>query len=156
MWFNRLRTQLLSMGSIPGLTQWVKDLVLPPAAVKVTGRAQSLHCCGIGLQLQGPKKTKTNKQTNKHTHREFPVEGTRPREASLSGDKAEGRPRHLPPQAHFRSALGQQIRGEDLGPEESLRMPTKQCPTTWSVQRHPSSCRDLEEPMPNLFSLGSG
>ena len=35
-------------GSIPGLTQWVKDLVLPRAALWVASAAQiwALLCCG--------------------------------------------------------------------------------------------------------------
>ena len=33
-------------GSIPGLTQWVKDLVLPWAVVQVTDVAWIWHCCG--------------------------------------------------------------------------------------------------------------
>ena len=44
------------MGSIPGLSQWVKDLALPQAAGYVTDVAQIWHCCGCGvghqLQLQ--------------------------------------------------------------------------------------------------------
>ena len=36
-------------GSIPGLTQWVKDLALPQAVVQVTDVAQIQHCCGTGL-----------------------------------------------------------------------------------------------------------
>ena len=35
-------------GSIPGLTQWVKDLALPRAVVLVTGTAQILCYCGCG------------------------------------------------------------------------------------------------------------
>ena len=35
--------------SIPGLTQWVKDPVLPWAVVKVTEVAQIRHCCGSGI-----------------------------------------------------------------------------------------------------------
>ena len=33
-------------GSIPGLSQWVKNLPSPRAMVKVTDVAQTLHCCG--------------------------------------------------------------------------------------------------------------
>ena len=41
-------------GWIPCLTQWVKDLVLPQAAVQVVDVAQIWRCCscGRGLQLQ--------------------------------------------------------------------------------------------------------
>ena len=42
------------LGLIPGLTQWVKDLVLPWAVVYVTDMARILcYCnCGVGWQLQ--------------------------------------------------------------------------------------------------------
>ena len=42
------------VGSIPGLTYWVKDLVLPRAVVYVTDETQIPCCCGcgIGQQLQ--------------------------------------------------------------------------------------------------------
>ena len=40
------------VGSIPGLAQWIKDLVLPRAVVVDTAWIPS-HCgCGIGWQLQ--------------------------------------------------------------------------------------------------------
>ena len=41
-------------GSIPGLTQWVKDLVLSQAMVQVADTVQILNCysCGVGWQLQ--------------------------------------------------------------------------------------------------------
>ena len=43
-------------GSIPGLTQWVKDLVLLKGMVWITDMAQIQCCCGYGigwwLQLQ--------------------------------------------------------------------------------------------------------
>ena len=43
-------------GSIPGLAQWVKDLVLPQAVAQVADVARSPRCCGCGvhqkLQLQ--------------------------------------------------------------------------------------------------------
>ena len=38
-------------GSVPGLTQWLKDLALPQAVVQVTDVAQIWSCwvgCGIG------------------------------------------------------------------------------------------------------------
>ena len=42
------------VGSIPGLIQWVKDLVLPQAASKVTGVPWIWYCCvsGVDWQLQ--------------------------------------------------------------------------------------------------------
>ena len=41
-------------GSIPGLIQWVKGVVLLRAVVQVTDAAQIWHCCGcdVGQQLQ--------------------------------------------------------------------------------------------------------
>ena len=40
------------VGSIPGLAQWVKDLALLWAVVKVTDVVRILRCsgCGVGLQ----------------------------------------------------------------------------------------------------------
>ena len=35
------------VGSIPALTQWVGDLVLPQAAVQVADVAQIQHSCGV-------------------------------------------------------------------------------------------------------------
>ena len=35
-------------GSIPGLAQWVKDLVFPRAVVKVADTARILSCCVCG------------------------------------------------------------------------------------------------------------
>ena len=49
-------------GSIPGLAQWVKALVLPWAVVKVADVAGTLCCCGYDVgsyaihQGCGPKK----------------------------------------------------------------------------------------------------
>ena len=43
------------VGSVPGLTQWVKDLVLPRLSCSVGRKCGSdLSCCdcGIGLELQ--------------------------------------------------------------------------------------------------------
>ena len=42
------------VGLIPGLTQYVKDLVLPQVVAQVSDVAQVPHCsgCGIGLKLQ--------------------------------------------------------------------------------------------------------
>ena len=39
-------------GLIPGLVQWVKDLGLPSAVMKVTGTAQIWCCCGCGAGRQ--------------------------------------------------------------------------------------------------------
>ena len=40
------------LGSIPGLAQWVKDLVLPWAVVQVADTAWIWHCCGCGCGWQ--------------------------------------------------------------------------------------------------------
>ena len=40
------------VGLIPGLTQWVKDLVLPWAAGLVTDMAWVQCCCGYGVSQQ--------------------------------------------------------------------------------------------------------
>ena len=39
-------------GSIPGLTQWVKDSALPRAVVQITEVAQIWRCCGYGVGQQ--------------------------------------------------------------------------------------------------------
>ena len=39
-------------GLIPGLTQWVKDLVLPRAVVKDADVAHIWRCCGCGVGQQ--------------------------------------------------------------------------------------------------------
>ena len=52
LWFSGLRTRQSvreDAGLIPGLTQWVKILVLPQAAAEVTDAAQIWHCCGCGI-----------------------------------------------------------------------------------------------------------
>ena len=41
-----------NVGGIPGLTQWVKDPVLPRAVVYVVDAAWIPRCCGVGWQLQ--------------------------------------------------------------------------------------------------------
>ena len=39
-------------GSIPGLTQWLKDLALPQAAVYVANAARIPHRCSCGVDRQ--------------------------------------------------------------------------------------------------------
>ena len=86
LWFSGLRIRPVSLediGLIPGLAQWVNDLALPQAAVKVKDVAWIWHCCscGVGRQLQlrcnaqprnfhmlqvWPKKRKRRKRNNKN------------------------------------------------------------------------------------------
>ena len=63
LWLSKLKTQPTlceDVGSVPGLTHWVKGPALPQAAAQVTDVARIPCCCGygcgcgygVGLELQ--------------------------------------------------------------------------------------------------------
>ena len=55
LWLSRLRTQHSvheDLGSIPGLTWWVKDPLLLQAPAYATDAAQIWCCCGYGVGLR--------------------------------------------------------------------------------------------------------
>ena len=51
-WLTNLTRNHVVVGSIPGLTHWVKDPALPWAVVQVADAAWILSCCGSGV---GPR-----------------------------------------------------------------------------------------------------
>ena len=54
LWVKNPSSIYEDVGLIPGLDQWVKDLVLLQASVEVSDVACIWHCCGcgVGQQLQ--------------------------------------------------------------------------------------------------------
>ena len=51
-WVKNLTQYREAVGLIPGLAQWIKDPVLPQAAVQVADEAQIWCCCGCCIDIR--------------------------------------------------------------------------------------------------------